>query len=67
MAPPPVPTLNRTSTMGLPQRNSRMVARGANEREPTLVLPPFTDMDVNPMASVKSGKLRKRKSLMELL
>lgn len=67
MAPPPVPVLNRASTMGVPQRHSKMVARGANEREPTLVLPPFTDMDVNPMASVKSGKLRKRKSLMDLL
>jgi hypothetical protein len=53
--------------MGLPQRHSKMVARGANEREPTLVLPPFTDIDVNPMVSVKSGKLRKRKSLMDLL
>jgi hypothetical protein len=67
MAPPPIPALNRASTMGLPQRNSRMVARGANEREPTLVLPPFTDMDAHSMASVKSGKLRKRKSLMDLL
>jgi hypothetical protein len=62
-----MPVLNRASTMGLPQRHSKMVARGANEREPTLVLPPFTDMDVNPMVSVKSGKLRKRKSLMDLL
>ncbi|KAF3046018.1 hypothetical protein E8E12_010333 [Didymella heteroderae] len=67
MAPPPVPALNRASTMGVPQRHSKMVARGANEREPTLVLPPFTDMDANHMASVKSGKLRKRKSLMDLL
>lgn len=67
MAPPPVPVLNRASTMGVSQRQSRMVARGANEREPTLVLPPFTDMDANPVASVKSGKLRKRKSLMDLL
>ncbi|KAL1646732.1 hypothetical protein SLS61_007646 [Didymella pomorum] len=67
IAPPPMPVLNRASTMGLPQRHSKMVARGANEREPTLVLPPFTDMDVNPMVSVKSGKLRKRKSLMDLL
>ncbi|KAJ4349315.1 hypothetical protein N0V95_004683 [Ascochyta clinopodiicola] len=67
MAAPPVPVLNRASTMGLPQRQSRMVARGADEREPTLVLPPFADMDINPMANVKSGKLRKRKSLMDLL
>jgi hypothetical protein len=44
-----------------------MVARGANEREPTLILPPFLDMDANPVSSVKSGKLRKRKSLMDLL
>lgn len=67
MAPPPVPVLNRASTMGVPQRQSKMIARGANEREPTLVLPPFADMDANSMASVKSGKLRKRKSLMDLL
>ncbi|KAH6639004.1 hypothetical protein C7974DRAFT_387689 [Boeremia exigua] len=67
MAPPPVPVLNRSSTMGLLQRHPRMVARGANEREPTLVIPPFTDMDINPVAGVKSGKLRKRKSLMDLL
>ncbi|KZM19167.1 uncharacterized protein EKO05_0009961 [Ascochyta rabiei] len=64
---PPVPVLNRASTMGLPQRQSKMVARGADEREPTLVLPPFADTDMNPMAAVKSGKLRKRKSLMDLL
>ncbi|KAF9691341.1 hypothetical protein EKO04_010641 [Ascochyta lentis] len=67
MAPPPVPVLNRASTMGLPQRQSKMVARGADEREPTLVLPPFTDADLNPTANAKSGKLRKRKSLMDLL
>lgn len=67
MAAPPMPVLNRASTMGFPQRYSKMVARGANEREPTLVLPPFLDMDANPIASVKSGKLRKRKSLMDLL
>ncbi|KAF3009643.1 hypothetical protein E8E13_007641 [Curvularia kusanoi] len=67
MLPPPIPVLNRSSTMGLPQRHSKMVARGANEREPTLILPPFLDMDANPVASVKSGKLRKRKSLMDLL
>lgn len=64
---PPMPVLNRASTAGLSQRHSKMVARGANEREPTLVLPPFSDMDMNPMASAKSGKLRKRKSLMDLL
>jgi hypothetical protein len=67
LARPAVPVLNRASTMGLPQRQSRMVARGANEREPTLILPPFLDMDANPVSSVKSGKLRKRKSLMDLL
>ena len=67
MAPPPVPVLNRANTMGVSQRQPKMIARGANEREPTLVLPPFTDMDDNHAASVKSAKLRKRKSLMDLL
>lgn len=67
LAPPAVPVLNRASTMGFPQRHSKMVARGANEREPAIVLPPFADMEVHSTASVKSGKLRKRKSLMDLL
>lgn len=48
----------------------KLVPRGANEREPTLELPPFPDSDsadFDPVASVKSKKIRKRKSLMDLL
>jgi hypothetical protein len=63
MAPPPVPALNRASTMQ-PFRQSRMIARGANEREPTLVIPPCPEAEFNEM-TIK--KLRKRKSLMDLL
>jgi hypothetical protein len=63
IAPPPMPTLNRASTMQ-PFRQSRMVARGANEREPTLVIPPCPEAEFNEM-TIK--KLRKRKSLMDLL
>ncbi|EAT81762.1 hypothetical protein HBH56_119400 [Parastagonospora nodorum] len=67
---PPVPTINTSSiaqkrmTMGA----SRMQARGANEREPTLVLPPCpSDTDDDPMASFKNRTLKKRKSLMSLM
>jgi hypothetical protein len=63
MAPPPMPSMNRASTMQ-PFRQSRMVARGANEREPTLVIPPCPEAELNEM-TIK--KLRKRKSLMDLL
>jgi hypothetical protein len=63
MAPPPVPVLNRASTMQS-FRHSRMVARGANEREPTLVIPPCPEAEFNQMTN---KKLRKRKSLMDLL
>ena len=63
MAPPPMPVLNRASTMQ-PFRQSRMVARGANEREPTLVIPPCPEAELNEMTT---KKLRKRKSLMDLL
>ena len=44
----------------------RMVARGADEREPTLELPPCPD-DGGPSPAVKTRKIRKRKSLMDLL
>ena len=67
---PPVPTINTSSiaqkrmTIGA----SRMQARGANEREPTLVLPPCpSDTDDDPMASFKNRTLKKRKSLMSLM
>lgn len=69
---PPVPTINPNSfTSSLAQKRmtiSKMQARGANEREPTLVLPPCpSDTDDDPMASFKSRKLKKRKSLMSLM
>lgn len=62
---PPVPILAAN-----PQpRNSvqRLVARGAGEREPILELPPCPDENVDPMGSIKSRRVRKRKSLMDLL
>ncbi|KAF2826771.1 hypothetical protein CC86DRAFT_369936 [Ophiobolus disseminans] len=63
---PPVPSINM-SNVAL-NRLSRMQARGANEREPTLVLPPCpSDTDEDPMSSFKSKKIRKRKSLMSLM
>lgn len=47
---------------------SKMVARGADEREPVLELPPCPDEDdVSPMNSIKTRRVRKRKSLMDLL
>ena len=44
----------------------KMIARGANEREPTLELPPCPDEDAG-MGSLKARRVRKRKSLMDLL
>ncbi|KAH8732010.1 hypothetical protein GQ44DRAFT_603641 [Phaeosphaeriaceae sp. PMI808] len=63
---PPVPVL---STSNIAQnRMTKMLARGANEREPTLVLPPCpTNTEDDPMSSFKSKTLRKRKSLMSLI
>jgi hypothetical protein len=57
---PPMPAISAS----MQKRMSKMQARGANEREPTLVIPPCpTDDD----ASFKSRTLRKRKSLMSLM
>jgi len=47
--------------------SERMIARGANEREPMLELPPFPEEDAAAHGSIKSRKIRKRKSLMDLL
>jgi hypothetical protein len=67
---PPVPQLNvstmqqkRSTTMG------RMVARGANEREPTLVIPecPGNNDNDDATSSIKSRAIRRRKSLMDFM
>jgi hypothetical protein len=62
---PPVPALNANSAAM--KRMSRMQPRGANEREPMLVLPPCPSDDEDPMSSFKSKTLKKRKSLMSLM
>jgi len=55
---PPMPDRSKT----------QLVARGANERAPTLELPPFPDADASSAnSSIKSRRIRKRKSLMDLL
>ncbi|KAF2841333.1 hypothetical protein M501DRAFT_1014138 [Patellaria atrata CBS 101060] len=56
----------------MPKNRQRMVARGANEREPTLELPPFpdeTDGDTEASSGefdVKQLRVRRRKSLLNL-
>ncbi|KAF2125425.1 hypothetical protein P153DRAFT_389581 [Dothidotthia symphoricarpi CBS 119687] len=60
---PPIPSFTSNSSFN---RQSRMVARGANERAPTLEIPSFDDLE-DPMASIKAKRLRKRKSLMSLM
>jgi hypothetical protein len=67
---PPVPQIS-TSTTSLQQKRSttmgRMTARGADEREPTLVLPPCPGAEFDPTASAKSRAIRRRKSLMDFM
>ncbi|KAF1969623.1 hypothetical protein BU23DRAFT_234696 [Bimuria novae-zelandiae CBS 107.79] len=62
---PPMPTI----TMSPQEHGSKkLVARGADEREPILELPPCpVNKGPSPMNSVKSRRIRKRKSLMDLL
>ncbi|KAH7079427.1 hypothetical protein FB567DRAFT_121874 [Paraphoma chrysanthemicola] len=63
---PPIPAFN--AHVASLSRLSKMQARGANEREPTLILPPCpSDTDEDPMSSFKSRKVKKRKSLMSLM
>jgi len=51
-----------------PRPSSRMIARGANEIEPTLVLPDFNfTHEDETRARAKSKTLRKRKSLMDFM
>ncbi|ORX92982.1 hypothetical protein BCR34DRAFT_608670 [Clohesyomyces aquaticus] len=74
---PPLPT---STTWNGPQalpatkrESARLVPRGANEREPTLELPPFPaggEREQYPseemsMSSIKAKRVRKRKSLMD--
>lgn len=60
---PPIPASNEAP---LSNRQSRMVARGANEREPTFMLPDFNQTD-DATSSLKSKRIKKRKSLMSLM
>jgi uncharacterized protein YfaP (DUF2135 family) len=65
---PPLPQIN-TSTMQQKRATTlgRMTARGANEREPTLVIPEFPPNDDDATSSVKSRAIRRRKSLMDFM
>lgn len=69
---PPQPQPTQTSQSSQSSR-PKLVARGASEREPMLELPPFPDemMDMpsslGGAGSVKARKVRKRKSLMDIL
>ncbi|KAF2785972.1 hypothetical protein K505DRAFT_368633 [Melanomma pulvis-pyrius CBS 109.77] len=68
--PPEMPPM--PSSMLDPQPRTlmqRMIPRGANEREPMLELPPFPAEDGNgdPAMSLKARRIRKRRSLMDLL
>ncbi|KAF2871287.1 hypothetical protein BDV95DRAFT_495053 [Massariosphaeria phaeospora] len=60
---PPVPSLKSS-----PHKHAqKMVARGACEREPMLELPPFLDEKSTAAPTIKARRVRKRKSLMDLL
>lgn len=68
---PPVPTLTQDNS---PRKLvQKLVPRGADERAPILELPPCPDnvtapnTPTDPMSSIKSRRVRKRKSLMDLL
>jgi hypothetical protein len=67
---PPMPVRSFTSTSFSPQKaavtSSKLVARGADERAPILELPPFPAEDAG-MDSLKTRRVRKRRSLMDLL
>ncbi|OAL43155.1 hypothetical protein IQ07DRAFT_593332 [Pyrenochaeta sp. DS3sAY3a] len=61
---PPVPSIKASSIAE--KRMTKMVARGADERQPAITLPPCP-VDEDPMGSIKSKRLRKRKSILDLL
>ncbi|KAF1954168.1 hypothetical protein CC80DRAFT_129470 [Byssothecium circinans] len=68
---PELPTIPISSMPANPaplkrSATEKLVARGANERAPTLELPPFPS-ETSSMSSTKNRPLRKRKSLMDLL
>ena len=62
--PMPAPSVNVSPKKGAAQLARKMVARGADEREPTIELPPCPGEEE---ARGKGRKIRKRKSLMDLL
>ncbi|KAF2021221.1 hypothetical protein BU24DRAFT_457220 [Aaosphaeria arxii CBS 175.79] len=63
---PEIPAMPTAVTSSPGKNASKMVARGAGERAPTIELPPFPEAS-DPMASIKGPRIRKRKSLMDLL
>ncbi|KAF2652032.1 hypothetical protein K491DRAFT_69784 [Lophiostoma macrostomum CBS 122681] len=64
---PPVPTLGPPNPQVKPT-TQKLVARGADERAPMLELPPFPDEpESDPVSSIKARRIRKRKSIMDLL
>lgn len=66
--PPPVPHVS-TSTMQQKRSTTlgRMTARGADEREPTLVLPDCPRSEIDGSSSARSRAIRRRKSLMDFM
>ncbi|KAL5422356.1 hypothetical protein PMIN06_000896 [Paraphaeosphaeria minitans] len=69
LPPMPVRSVTSSSSSISPPKSSRMskmIARGANEREPALELPPCPGEDAD-MGSLKTRRLRKRRSFMDLL
>ncbi|EDU42519.1 hypothetical protein PtrSN002B_008737 [Pyrenophora tritici-repentis] len=64
---PPVPQMKSTMQQKRSTTMGRMLPRGANEREPTLIIPPCPDSDSASMSSIKSRAIRRRKSLMDFM
>ncbi|KAL6155253.1 hypothetical protein ACJQWK_01231 [Exserohilum turcicum] len=66
---PPLPTISTTSTIQQKRSTTlgRLVARGADEREPLLVIPLCPQKDSDSVSSAKSRAIRRRKSLMDFM